>query len=124
MVGGLAGTVGDIGSVSAGSFINSRLFAGYSGQDDGPGSFNLPSTIGSFIVAGKSAVFADSFVIASNFKSISLASVDPDNGGTKFGFLFDTAMNRLSVRSPRFAYNRTGPSEQDLGADFVVKKVP
>jgi Calx-beta domain len=123
-VGGSAGTVGDVGSVSVGSFVNSRLFAGYSGPDDGTGSFNLPSTIGSFTVKGKSAAFSDSFVIASNFKNVSLASVDPNNNGTKFGFVYHTLLNALAVKSPAFKFDPNGPAEQDmLSSDFEVKKV-
>src|SRR5207253_1330751 len=71
-VGGLAGTIADVGSMSVGSFVNSRLFAGYSGPDDGTGAFNLPSTVGSFMVTGKTNAFSESFLIAANFKNVVL----------------------------------------------------
>jgi hypothetical protein len=50
-----------------------------------------------------------------------LASVDTDNGSTKFGFFFNSAIGRLSVRNPAFRFDPLGANE--LGADFVVKKV-
>ena len=70
MVGGVTGTNGDVGGVSVGSFVDSELFAGYSGPTDGSGTFNLPSTIGTFKVTGRQAAFARSFVIASNFTNV------------------------------------------------------
>ncbi|HEX3149809.1 MAG TPA: Ig-like domain-containing protein [Gemmataceae bacterium] len=123
-VGGLTGTVGDVGSVSVGAFVDSRLFAGYTGPDDGSGTFNLPSTVGSFVVTGKTKAFAHSYAIASNFKNVVLTSVDADNAGTKFGFLFDTLMKSLTVKSPAFKFDPAGPVEQHMSlGDFFVKKV-
>jgi hypothetical protein len=123
VVGSGVGTIGDVGRVSAGSFVDSRLFVGYVGPDDGSGSFDLPSTVTSFIVTGKTLAFAHSYVIAANFKNVSLASVDTENGSTKFGFVFNSTMGRLTVRDPAFKYDPLGAGEQHLGADFVVKKV-
>jgi hypothetical protein len=123
-VGGGAGTVGDIGSVSVGSFVNSVLFAGYSGPDDGSGTFNLPSTVSSFTVTGKLNAFSHSFAIASNFKTVSLASVDPNNSGTKFGFVYHTSLKALSVKSTKFKFDLNGPPTQDMpSSDFEVKKL-
>lgn len=121
VVGSGLGTIGDVARVSAASFVNSRLFAGYSGPDDGTGAFNPPSTVSSFTVTGKTLAFAHSFVIAANFKNVSLASVDTDNGSTKFGFFFSSTVGRLTVRNPAFRFDPLGANE--LGADFVVKKV-
>jgi hypothetical protein len=122
-VGGLTGTIGDVGSVSVGSFINSEFFAGYTGVDNGTGAFNLPTTIGSFRVEGKTAAFANSFVIASNYKNVLLASVDPNNGGTKFGFVYHRLLNALTVKASAFKFNPKGPAEQplSLSSDFEVK---
>jgi ELWxxDGT repeat protein len=123
-LGGLSGTVGDVGSVSVGAFLNSRLFAGYSGSDNGSDDFNLPSTIGSFVVTGKDKAFAHSFVVAYNFKNVSLASVDPDNSHVKFGFFFKNRMTTLAVKSTGFKFDAKGPPVQDMeSSDFEVAKV-
>jgi hypothetical protein len=122
-VGGGIGTVGDVGSVLAGSFVNSTLFAGYTGPNDGYGSYNLPSTIGPFRVTGAANAFSHSFVIAANFNNVTLSSVDPDDGGIKFGFLYHTKLKSLVVKSPSFVFNANGPAEQDMPlSDFYVKK--
>jgi hypothetical protein len=110
--------------VSVGSFVNSRLFAGYTGADDGSGAFNLPSTVGSFTAKGPTSAFDNSFVIASSFKNVMLASVDPDNAGTKFGFVYHTSLRALSVRSTKFKFDPIGPPIQDMpSSDFEVKKL-
>ena len=119
-VGGLAGTIGDIGSVSVGSFVNSQLDAGY----DSINGFNLPSTIGSFTVTAKTNAFSESHVIAANFKNVVLASVDPVFGGPKFGFVYHTLMKALSVKSTKFKFDLKGLPTQDMPAsDFEVAKV-
>lgn len=123
-VGSGAGTNGDVGAITVGSFVNSTLFAGYTGPTDGSGTFNLPSTIGTFTVSGASKAFAHSYVIATNFNNVSLATVDPDNSGTKFGFLYRTNMKALKVKSTGFIFNPVGTPEQDMQpGDFYVKKV-
>jgi hypothetical protein len=123
-VGSLAGTVGDVGSVSAGSFVNSRLLAGYTGPDDGTGSFNLPSTVSSFLVTGKTNAFADSYVFASNFKNVLLASVDQTVAGNEFGFIYHTSMKALQVKSTKFSFLPAGPVDQEMpSSDFEVAKV-
>ena len=43
---------GAITSVSVGAFVNSRLFASYSGPDDGSGTFTAGGDIGTFKVTG------------------------------------------------------------------------
>ena len=122
VVGSGPGTVGDVGSVSVGSFVGSELLAGYEGATDGSGMFNT-GTIGSFLVKGKSNAFADSHVIAANIKAVSLASLDADNANTKFGFLYHFVLKSLTVKTAGFKFNPTGLAEQDVGADFYVKKV-
>ncbi|HVK13275.1 MAG TPA: ELWxxDGT repeat protein [Gemmataceae bacterium] len=106
----------DVRTVTAGSFVNSRLFAGYSGPDNGSGAFGRPSTVGTFRVTGTAAAFAGSWVIASVFNTVDLASVDPDNGGAPFGFAAADTVRSLLVRAPeRVKY----PGDDALG-DFRV----
>jgi hypothetical protein len=121
-VGGAAGTSGDVGGVKVGSFVDSELLAGYAGPADGSGTFNLPSTVKSFVVTGKADGFANSFVLASTFNSVTLASVKTDNGGTAFGFRADTAVKKLAVTTLKFKYDPKGPATQATG-DFDVRVV-
>ena len=118
-VGGEVGTVGTINAIRVGSFVDSQLFAGYSGS----GPFNLPATVKSFRVTGRTNGFANSLVIASTFLNVALASVEADNGGTEFGFQFHDAMKRLVAQSPALRYDPKGGAEQDLAGDFIVKMI-
>jgi hypothetical protein len=128
-VGGGAGTDGNVGTVSVGAFVASVLFAGYAGPADGSGTFNLPATVGTFVVrpptkAAPNNEFAGSHVIAANFNTVSVGAVDPDDGGTKFGFTYHTALRALTVKEPAFRFDPAGPAVQDLiPGDFEVKKV-
>jgi hypothetical protein len=121
-VGSGPGTNGNVGSVSVGSFVDSELFAGYQGPTTGAGTFNT-GTIGSFSVKGTTNAFAHSFVIAPTIKTVSLASLDSDNGTTKFGFLYHTLMRSLVLKGSTVKYSAAGPAEQDLVGDFYVKRV-
>jgi hypothetical protein len=128
-VGGGAGTDGNVGTVSVGAFVDSVLFAGYAGPADGSGTFNLPATVGSFVVrpptkAAPNNEFAGSHVIAANFNTVSVGAVDPNVTGVKFGFIYHTALKALTVKTPKFKFIPKGPAVQDLpGTDFEVKKV-
>lgn len=55
---------------------------------------------------------------------MSPGAVDPDDGGTKFGFIYHTALKALTVKESKFTYDPAGPAVQDLtpGA-FEVKRV-
>jgi hypothetical protein len=124
VVSGIDITVGgNVGSVVVGAFRDSRLFAGYSGDDDGSGMFNVPATVTTFRSTGKLDGFQDSRVIATNFKTVSLTSIDSTNDGEKFGFYADQSLGAVSVIGPiRFKYNAAFPTPQGIG-DFAVKIV-
>ncbi len=51
-----------------------------------------------------------------------LRSVDPDNGGTSFGFAFRDKLLRLAVVLPTLKYDPSGLPEQVLDGDFTVRK--
>ena len=55
-------------------------------------------------VTGKSNGFAHSYLYASNFNSVTLASLDLNNAGTKFG-VRPNLIKALSVTSFGFKYN-------------------
>ncbi|HEX3151592.1 MAG TPA: Ig-like domain-containing protein [Gemmataceae bacterium] len=115
---------GAITSITVGSFINSRLYGNYAGADDGSGVFTAGGDVGTFKVTGKINAFAHSFVIASNFKNVSIGSIDPANGGTKFGVTADNAVKALAITGLKFKYNaKTGGTQDLTGTDFEVKVV-
>src|SRR5262249_54957538 len=59
--GSLISVGGNITSVSADGFVDSRLFAGYDGTN-----FNIPATVGTVRVTGKTDAFANSDLFATN----------------------------------------------------------
>jgi hypothetical protein len=97
---------GNVTSVSAARFLDSRLFAGYDGPDDGSGAFSAtPAAIKSFRITGATDAFANSTVIASVLKSVVLKSVRGENNDDPFGFIADDSINRLKVLSTGFVYD-------------------
>jgi hypothetical protein len=114
-----------VGSVSAGSFVDSRLFAGYDGPDAGdPSAFTGDFTVGPFRVTGTAGGFVRSYVVASRLKTVTLAGVDPTISGSKFGFVYHAGLTALTVKAPAFRVDPKGPAVQDLaGTDFEVKRV-
>jgi hypothetical protein len=111
---------GNVGSVLANSFVDSRLFAGYSGADDGSGDFNLNASVTSVRITGKTDAFLNSYLIASAFKNVSLASVDTDNGGTTFGIVADRTIAKATISGHKTGVNQAGTLLADMG-DFEVK---
>jgi ELWxxDGT repeat protein len=105
---------GNITSVTAAGFDGSRLFAGYDGTN-----FNLPATITTVRVTGKTDAFAGSSLYATNFKSVTLTSVKADNAGTPFGVFAHTSVGRVTVSLPT---KRTYPGSGPIG-DFDVEVV-
>jgi len=110
---------GKVGTIAVGSFVDSSLTAGYNA-----GTLDDSSTIGLFNVKSKTGGFARSNVIASGFKNVVLTSVDPANGGNKFGFTYHNTLTALRVGAPSFRFDPKGGLIQDmLYSDFEVKKV-
>jgi cytoskeletal protein CcmA (bactofilin family) len=112
---------GNVTSVSAGRFLDSRLFAGYDGPDDGGGAFSAtPATVKSFRVTGATDAFANSTVIAAAFKAVTLQSVRGENGDDLFGFVANDSIGSLKVASLAFAYDPFLTLPQGFD-DFEVK---
>jgi hypothetical protein len=124
VVGSASGLGANVGSVTVGAFRNSRLFAGYDGPDvPDLSGFHTPATITSFRSTGKVDGFQDSFVIATNFKSVSINNLDSTNAGKKFGFYAKSSLGAISVIGPtNFKYNPGLPTPQGQG-DFEVELV-
>ena len=119
--------IGNVGTVVVGAFRDSRLFAGYTGADDGSGNFNLPATVATFKQTGKIDGFQDSWVIATNFKTATIAGLDASNAGKKFGFYAKTSLGTklgsIKVVGPTtFKYDPALPTPQGVD-DFEVSIV-
>lgn len=80
-------------------------------------------SIAAFTVTGiansTTLAFANSNVTANTIGNVNLASVDTDNGGTKFGIMAEESINALTVRTPNFKFDKTKATPQGLG-DFEV----
>jgi hypothetical protein len=127
---------GNVGTVSAFTFKDSLFFAGYDGLTDGStvGGFSTAATVNSFKVTGvKGGVdeFANGYVIATNFKTVTLNSVDKSNGRTpigiqapQFGIVADGAVTTLKVGTATF-YTAEGDLANlgKIDGDFAVKIV-
>jgi hypothetical protein len=110
---------GIVGSVTVGSFLNSQLFAGYTGDDVGGGTFDPAGVVTSFLTTGR---FANSSVIAATVKTVTLASVDGDNGGVdKFGIYADLSIRTVVVKEPRMTF--TNPTTLTGFEDFEIEVV-
>jgi extracellular elastinolytic metalloproteinase len=111
---------GGIGLVQAGAFRNARLYAGYTGADDGLGTFTKAATIGSFRITDEVWGFENSTVIATQFNTVFIQSLVADNGGDKFGFVANDGVNKLTVMLPDpYVY----PSGLVSPGDFEVRVV-
>jgi Calx-beta domain/Bacterial Ig-like domain len=115
---------GNVGNVSVGAFRDSRLFAGYSGPDNGiGGNFNFAATVNKFSSTGKTDGFQNSQVIATNFKTVTIKNLDSTNSASKFGFYAHASLGAINVLGPtKFKYNAALPTPQGIG-DFEVKIV-
>ena len=114
---------GNVGSVVVGAFRDSRLFAGYTGADDGSGTFNFPATVNTFRTTSKTDVFENSRVIANKFKTVTITNLDSTNSSNKFGFYADTSLGAITVTGPtKFKYIAELQAPQGVG-DFEVRIV-
>ncbi len=115
---------GNVGAVVVGAFRTSRLFAGYTGPDiPDPAGFNFAATVTTFRCTAKIDGFANSRVIASNFKTVTIANLNPDNPASKFGFYANESLGAITVKGPtKFKYNAALPTPQGIG-DFKVEIV-
>jgi hypothetical protein len=73
-------------------------------------------------VTAKEHGFAASYVIASRFKNVTLASADTDNGHTPLGFVFDKRFAGQTVKDPKLAYDMAAGGTQVPAGDLVVEQ--
>ena len=109
---------GRVGSVTVGSFLNSRLFAGFEGTTQGVGAYDPFGAITSFRTTAGG--FANSSLVSGTVKNVVLASVEESNGGTKFGVYADFYIQAVTLKAPVETYKE--PTAEGFG-DFEVKVV-
>jgi len=102
--------------------VGSRLFAGYTGPDDGSGALSRHVAVGPFVVQSKTNGLTRSDEIASVIKNVTRASVDPAVAGTEFGFVSHETLTARTVQAPTaFKLDPNGPAAQDLtGTDVEL----
>jgi hypothetical protein len=115
---------GNVGTVSVGAFRTSRLFAGYTGADDGTGIFStVPARISSFRSSMLIEGFENSWVIADTIKSARITNLVSHNS-TEFGFFADTKIGVVRVVGPLpWAYDPTVQTGQQGFDQFVTEVV-
>jgi hypothetical protein len=112
---------GNVTAVSALAFRGSNFYVGFAGTEAGVGTFLPIATLKSFTVKGVTDAFRDSNVIASSIGTVTLKSVDTDNGGTKFGLISDSTIKSVKIAIPTgFIFN---PFGQTFGPDFEIRLV-
>ena len=114
---------GNVRSVSVGTFVDSHLYVGYTGDSIASPGYTLDgvSTIGSFRTKAKTVgAFQNSSVIASIMNMVALSGINDDNGNANFG-IFANSFKTVSIMLPfKMAYkNNVGG---DL-IDFSVKVI-
>lgn len=116
---------GDVGNVRAAAMRDSKVTAGFTPTDAlnplAGGTFASNSRIGSVNISGPSAAFSNSFIIAPEVGRVALGGVETDNFGLPFGVFAPDSLSSVTVRTPRFRWNRNGADDQSLG-DFHVKR--
>ncbi len=109
---------GSISVATVGSFVDSHLFAGFTGSLDGVGTYTPGATIKLFQTTSKSGTFANSSIAADVVKTVSLWNVDSGNGGDKFGVFADTSISTVRIRSSGKLFRN--PTDDGID-DFEVK---
>jgi Calx-beta domain/FG-GAP-like repeat/FG-GAP repeat len=111
---------GNVKTFKVGTFINSLLDVGYSGDKVGNGNFDDPtSTIGTFKTSFKSsAAFKNSSVIAANMNSVLLSGVDDQNNGNEFG-IFTNSFKTVAIMLPTKVMYKTNVG--GASGNFSVK---
>jgi len=109
---------GSVSAVTVGAFVDSHLFAGYTGPLGGGGTYLPGATVTLFQTTSKAGTFANSSVAADVVKTVSLWKADGPNGGNKFGVFADTSIGTVKVRSTRKVFKN--PTDDGFD-DFRVE---
>lgn len=123
---------GGIGTITAGRMVRSGISAGYT-----PTNFSIPLTGGTFSpalniktvtikgLAGEGPAFTNSLIGAKTVGTVALASVDltTSQGAMEdYGVIADISIAKVTVKSPAFNWNKSGPADQSISR-FHVKVI-
>jgi cyclophilin family peptidyl-prolyl cis-trans isomerase len=122
-------TTGDIGAVTAGSIVNSTIFAGVTGDPlvlpTTAGAFPTPSTIRGVTIRNRTTdpAFAGSTIAASAIGRAVLGVVNVSNAGTPFGLAAQSigSLSATAGATPIRAARLTEPSQSIASTDFEVR---
>ena len=122
-------TTGDIGVVTAGSIVNSTIFAGITGDalvlPADVGAFTTPSTIRSVTIRNRTTdpAFVGSDIAAATIGRAVLGIVNVSNAGTPFGLAAQSigSVTASAGATPIRAARLTEPSQSITSTDFEVR---
>lgn len=125
-------SAGNIGAVTAGNMVNSRIFAGVvdsvTGLPSAPSDFTPGSNalIGKVTVSGvkgeTGATFINSLIAAPNVGAVSLKAVQTANSGVAIGVAADNLIKSLKIAGGLSVSNVTAVGDQSV-EDFRVRIV-
>lgn len=131
VVGANIKVAGSMGTVTAGAFLDSSLFVGFTptvpAEPWAGGTFQDGAKLGAFTVRGLKNVtapaFDNSFVAADTVGTVTLKSVATDNDDILYGVMADEKITQLTVTASKFRYDsKKSATAQGVG-DFRLKVV-
>jgi hypothetical protein len=108
---------GSVTTFKASEFVNTTLYLGSTGTLT-PGQHLRTFTV-TGITGSSAPAFVNSNVSAAIVGTVTLASVQTDNNGTKFGIDASVLIAAVRMSNPAFTYNPKKPTPQGIG-DFEV----
>jgi hypothetical protein len=120
---------GTVRSFTAGRFVDSNLFVGFTPDSADPftgGSFLPGATLSNFRATGlknsTDPAFVNSFVVADWIGRVSLKSVAADNHGTPFGLRAGQVIEKVTITTPAVTLKNvlTDPTLPPVLGDFDV----
>lgn len=123
-------TASDVGTVSAGSIVNSTIYAGVSSAvgtalPDSADDFVAPATIRAVNVRNRtSASFVNSSIAASTLGRLNLGVINTDNGGVPFGLadLSTLSVAAADTAGTRIRYARLNePTDSQQLTNFNIR---
>ncbi|MCS6853004.1 MAG: Ig-like domain-containing protein, partial [Gemmataceae bacterium] len=120
---------GNVGALRVGRLVESTIAAGYTPADPSQpllgGTFTVPAEVRWVRVNGAgeadAAAWVASTVAATEVGVVTIASVEPNNGGVVFGILGDREVGPVRVGQPAFVFRPEDPTPQGVG-DFQVRR--
>lgn len=123
--GSVISVTGTVNAFTAGAFVNSSLWTGFTPTDPtnpfAGGAFAPGSNLNNFRVTGikgsMDPAFANSVVAADSMGSVKIKSVATINGGDAFGLLAHTAIKKLAISTPALSLKDVTADPSLVGFD-------